>query len=134
MGPRGKSGLLQCSPANCDPDEPGDAHPTDLELAICIDRIETFSKCKVNQIKAKWAGLRCHSKDSNFIIGNDPNDSTNSFFWCSGLAGQGVQAAPGYSQVLANMVCGQSIPAHIVDMGFNVEPLLPHRFVQREAC
>ena len=77
IGPQGKSGLFVCSPANRDPDEPGDAMATDLEIAICIDRIETFTECEITKIHSKWAGLRCYSKESDFIIGSDPGDDTN---------------------------------------------------------
>lgn len=128
IAPQSKSGLLLCSPANTDEDEACDAYPTDLEIAICIDRIETFTKCKINKIESKWAGLRCYSQDSNFIIGQDINN--NNFYWCVGLAGQGIQAAPGYSQLLANMICGKPIPKHIDNLGFDVNTLLPKRFAK----
>ena len=129
--PQGKSGLVLCSPANTDEDEPCDAWPTDLEIAICIDRIETFTKFKIPKIEAKWAGLRCYSQDSNFIIGEDyENDS---FFWCAGLAGQGIQAAPGYSQLLANRICGKPMTEQLDSMGFDVNSILPKRFMFNRA-
>eukprot|EP01084_Bolivina_argentea_P164764 286395_1 len=129
IGPQGKSGLLLCSPANKDMDEACDAQATDLEIAICIDRIETYTQCRIKKIEAKWAGLRCYSNDENFIIGNDPNDNTNSFYWCAGLAGQGIQAAPGYSQMLAHKIVGKEMPKNIQQLGFDIKDVLPHRFV-----
>jgi len=132
IGPQGKSGLFVCSPANRDPDEAGDAMATDLEIAICIDRIETFTQCEVKKVHSKWAGLRCYSPDGDFVIGPDPGDESASFFWCSALAGQGIQAAPGYSRLLAAMVRGEAMPESLQQFGFEPMSISPQRFVAEQ--
>ena len=102
MFQQGYSGSMFASPANRDLDEACDAQATDLDIAICVDRIETYTNFKVDKILSKWAGLRCYSTDGNPIHGKDNYDDT--FIWVAGLAGQGIQSCPGYSQLVANII------------------------------
>ena len=123
---QGKSGIILASPANTDDDEACDVQTNDLDIAICVDRIETYTNMKVNKIVNKWSGLRCYSADKNFMIGPDyANDK--SFIWISGLQGQGVQAAPGYAKLCCDLVLNDKMSQIYMDFELNYNDISPNR-------
>lgn len=108
-------GKLLISPADETPSEPCDAQPEDLDVAICIDRIEKAFDLSVRKIDHKWAGLRSFVSDKCPIAGFDP--SAEGFFWLAGQGGYGIQSAPALSRTAAALILGQPIPADIEDEG-----------------
>lgn len=63
------AGRLLISPANEDPEPPCDVQPDEMDIAICIDRIETAFNLEITRIENKWAGLRSFVSDKCPVVG-----------------------------------------------------------------
>lgn len=109
------AGKLLISPADETPSPPCDAQPEEMDVAICIDRIETAFDLSVRRIDHKWAGLRSFVADRCPVVGFDPD--VPGFFWLAGQGGYGIQSAPALARVAAALVQGQPIPDDIADEG-----------------
>lgn len=115
------AGKLLLSPADETPSAPCDAQAEDLDVAICIDRIETAFDLPVRRIDHKWAGLRSFVADKCPVAGFDPK--TDGFFWLAGQGGYGIQSAPALSRAAAALVLGKELPADIQDEGVEIAHL-----------
>jgi len=121
------AGQILISPADETPDQPGDARPGELDIAIAADRFETVTGISVARIKHSWAGLRTFARDKTFVAGFDPR--ADGFFWLAGQGGYGVQSAPGLAQLTAALINGKSLEgpfARVLDYAGAVSP---ERFV-----
>ena len=78
------AGRLLISPANEDPVTPCDVQPEEMDIALCIDRIENTFNIDTRKIISKWAGLRSFVSDKCPVVGY--SNRAENFFW---LAGQG---------------------------------------------
>ncbi|MGR9319853.1 NAD(P)/FAD-dependent oxidoreductase (plasmid) [Rhizobium leguminosarum] len=83
-----EAGRIMVSPVDMSPSEPCDAQADELEVAIAIDRIHTFTTMEVRTVKHKWGGLRTFAPDHEPVIGADPEEP--SFIWLAGQGGNGV--------------------------------------------
>ena len=119
------AGLLLISPADETPSPPCDAQPEELDVAICVDRIERAFDVSVRRIAHKWAGLRSFVADKCPVIGYAPD--AKGFFWLAGQGGYGIQSAPAAARTAAALVLGQEIPADIAAEGVSAEALSPAR-------
>ena len=119
------AGLLLMSPADETPSPPCDAQPEELDVAICVDRIERAFDVSVRRIAHKWAGLRSFVADKCPVIGYAPD--AKGFFWLAGQGGYGIQSAPAAARTAAALVLGQEIPADIAAEGVSAEALSPAR-------
>ncbi|MEP4562354.1 MAG: FAD-binding oxidoreductase, partial [Nitratireductor sp.] len=120
-----ESGRLLISPADETPSPPCDAQPEEIDIAICVDRIERAFDLKVARIDNKWAGLRSFVADKVPVAGYDP--SVPGFFWLAGQGGYGIQSAPALARCAAALVLRNDPPADIVDHGLDVRALRPER-------
>lgn len=106
------AGRLLISPANEDPEPPCDVQPDEMDIAICVDRIERAFEVSVKRIENPWAGLR------NFVADKCPvagfSKKAEGFYWLAGQGGYGIQSAPAMAQLAAAEVLGQPIPKHIL--------------------
>lgn len=112
------AGKLLISPADETPSAPCDAQPEELDVAICIDRIETAFDIAVRRIEHKWAGLRSFVADKAPVAGYAPD--APGFFWLAGQGGYGIQSAPALSRTAASLVLGRGVPDDVAAEG--VEP------------
>jgi D-arginine dehydrogenase len=96
------AGLLLLSPADETPSPPCDAQPTEIDVAIAVDRITTATILDIKHIRRKWAGLRCFAPDRSPVVGFDPQ--AHGFFWLAGQGGYGIQTAPALSQLAAALI------------------------------
>lgn len=119
------AGLLLASPADETPTAPCDAQPEELDIAVCVDRIETATTLKVRRVIRAWAGLRTFAPDRTPVVGYD--DSIEDFFWLAGQGGYGVQTAPALSEAAAALALRQELPARLLSEGFASEALSPRR-------
>tara|TARA_R110002094_G_scaffold177000_2_gene156727 strand:+ start:229 stop:1368 length:1140 start_codon:yes stop_codon:yes gene_type:complete len=119
------AGRLLISPADETPAPPSDAQPEELDIAICIDRIERAFDISVRRIENKWAGLRSFVADKNPVCGFD--DKAPDFFWLAGQGGYGIQSAPALARLAAALLLGQSAPKDILSEGLNPSDLAPGR-------
>ena len=119
------AGRLLISPANEDPMAPCDAQPDEMDIAICVDRIERAFDIKVNRIANKWAGLRSFVADKSPVAGY--SQAVDGFFWLAGQGGYGVQSAPALSRCAAALALGNAIPTDILDAGLQPSSIAPQR-------
>ena len=103
------------------PSAPCDAQPDELDVAICIDRIETAFDLQIRRIESKWAGLRSFLPDGDPMACYDP--AAPGFFWLAGQGGYGIQSAPALGRTAAALVMGQPIPEDIAAQGVTEQSL-----------
>ncbi|QIK77713.1 FAD-binding oxidoreductase [Sphingomonas piscis] len=104
--------------------EAGDAAPTEIDIALAIDRFQSVVDWPVERVERSWAGLRTFAPDRRPIYGSDP--ATPSFFWCAGQGGFGIQTAPAAALLAKSLLLGEApdqIVAHI-----DAAPFAPGRF------
>lgn len=119
------AGRLLLSPANEDPQAPADAQPDELDVALCVDRIERAFELEIRRIENKWAGLRSFVPDKSPVVGY--SESAEGFFWLAGQGGYGVQSSPAMARLAAALILGRAIPADILDHGLRPEEISPSR-------
>lgn len=119
------AGRFLISPADETPSPPCDAQPEEIDIAVCIDRIETAFDLKIERIENKWAGLRTFAPDSTPVVGFDP--IVPGFFWLAGQGGYGIQSAPALARLAAALVRGRAMPSDIADEGVVEAALRPDR-------
>jgi D-arginine dehydrogenase len=115
------AGKLLISPADATPSPPCDAQPDEMDVAICVDRIERAFDLSVRRIDSKWAGVRSCLPDGGPLAAFDPG--APGFFWLAGQGGYGIQSAPALARVAAALVMGQPIPGDIADQGVQANDL-----------
>jgi D-arginine dehydrogenase len=118
---------LLLSPADETPDRAGDAQPDEMDVAVCVDRVEAALDIEVRRISHRWAGLRTFSPDRTPVVGFDPEVA--GLFWCTGQGGYGVQTAPALARSAAALAKRENLPADVVAEGLSEADLSPHRFV-----
>lgn len=110
-----EAGKFLISPADETPSPPCDAQPEEIDVAICVDRIERAFDMRVHRIESKWAGLRSFLPDGNPLAGYDP--AAPGFFWLAGQGGYGIQTAPALARAAAALISGVSLPDDIARAG-----------------
>lgn len=107
------AGELIVSPADEDPVAPQDAWADDMVLAEGLARYEEMVTTPVTRLIANWAGLRTFAPDRTLVIGHS---TTENFFWLAGQGGYGFQTAAAASQLIADLILGQTpeLPSEVV--------------------
>jgi glycine/D-amino acid oxidase-like deaminating enzyme len=100
------AGKLLISPAEEAPVEPHDAYADDMTLAEGIDRFQQHVTHEVTRVETTWAGLRSFAPDRTLVLGRDPENPA--FVWCAGQGGYGFQTAPAASQLISDIINGNS--------------------------
>jgi D-arginine dehydrogenase len=119
------AGRLLISPADETPASPSDAQPEEIDVAICVDRIETAFEIQVRRIENKWAGLRSFVADKSPVAGF--SQTAPGFYWLAAQGGYGIQSAPALARFAAAQVTGRDVPADILDQGVDPADLSPAR-------
>jgi D-arginine dehydrogenase len=119
------AGRLLASPADETPAEPHDAWADEMDVAICIERVQTAADIPVQRIVRSWAGLRSFVADRSPVIGFD-GEAAN-FFWLAGQGGYGVQTAPAAARTAGALARREGLPADIAAQGVTPEALSPAR-------
>lgn len=118
------AGRLLCSPADEIPSPACDAQPEELDVAICVDRIETAFDLAIRRVESRWAGLRCFARDKTPVLGFDPR--AEGFFWLAGQGGYGIQTAPAMATLAAAQITGEAAPEGLAALA---DPLSPGRLL-----
>jgi D-arginine dehydrogenase len=121
-----EAGRLLASPADETPSEPCDAWAEEMDVAICVERIQAAADIPVRRVVRAWAGLRSFAPDRSPVIGFD--SAAPGFFWLAGQGGYGVQTAPAAARVAAALAQGRPIPADVAEAGVTLKDLSPARF------
>jgi D-arginine dehydrogenase len=119
------AGRLLASPADETPSEPCDAWADEMDVAICVERMQAAADIPVRRIVRAWAGLRSFVADRSPVIGFDAE--APGFLWLAGQGGYGVQTAPAAARVAAALARGRRIPADVADEGVTADDLSPAR-------
>ena len=119
------AGRVLASPADETPTAPNDAQPEELDIAICIDRIETATIMEVGRPASRWAGLRSFVHDHSPVNGFD--DRVEGFYWLVGQGGYGIKTSPDMGRIAASRIMGGDVPGDIVDSGLNYANLAVER-------
>jgi D-arginine dehydrogenase len=117
---------LLLSPADEQPQAPGDAQPEELDVATGVQRVETALDIDVRRVNHSWAGLRTFAPDRIPVVGFDPGVA--GLFWCAGQGGYGIQTAPALARAAARLARGERMPADIAAEGLNAADISPARF------
>ena len=120
-----EAGRIMVSPVDMEPTEPNDVQADELETAIAIDRIHSFTTMTVAAVNHKWAGLRTFAPDHEPVIGADAEDKE--FIWLAGQGGNGVMACAAAARLAAAFAAGEDVPADIADLGIKQTDVSPAR-------
>lgn len=118
------AGMILASPADETPSTASDAQPDELDVAICVDRIETATTLRVRRIAHRWAGLRSFAPDRIPVVGFDAE--VPGFFWLAGQGGYGIMSAPALAAITAHLVAAAPLPAWLGEV--DLTALDPARF------
>lgn len=122
---RPDAGALLLSPGDETPSEPCDAQPEELDIAVCVDRVQTATTLQVSRIRRSWAGLRSFVADRTPVVGFAPD--APGFFWLAGQGGYGIQTAPAMGRLAAALARGEQTPADLAEFGVDTDDLRPDR-------
>jgi D-arginine dehydrogenase len=120
-----EAGDLMISAADEVPSPPCDAQPDEMDIALCIERIEAATSLKIKRLVSKRAGLRSFVADKSMVCGYA--DDVDGFFWLAGQGGYGIQTAPAMARITAALANGREIPGDIAAFGISADQLSPNR-------
>ena len=121
-----EGGRILASPADETPSPPTDAAPEQLDIAICIERLQAVADIPVRRVLRAWAGLRTFAPDRTPVFGYA--QGRPDFFWFAGQGGYGMQIAPAAAWLGAALARRESVPAPIIAQGVTAAPFSPQRF------
>jgi D-arginine dehydrogenase len=121
-------GKLMISPADETPDNPNDAQPDEMDIAIAVDRFMTAVDLEVRRIEHSWAGLRTFTPDRTPVVGWADGQRDSGFFWLAGQGGYGIQTAPAMAMLTAALVTDGEMPEPLRAQGLDLATLSPERF------
>jgi D-arginine dehydrogenase len=119
------AGRFLISPANEDPEPPCDVQPDEMDIAHCIDRIESAFDLTVRRIEHRWEGLRSFVTDKAPVAGF--SELAEGFYWLAGQGGYGIQSAPALARFAAAQVQGGPVPGDILGQGLDPASVAPGR-------
>jgi len=122
-----EAGRVLASPADETPSPPCDAQPEELDIAICVDRIERATSLRVRRITHKWAGLRSFVADKTPVVGEAPD--APGFFWLAGQGGYGIMTSPAMGRAVASLIRHGRLPDDLEAMGLAAGDLAPGRLL-----
>jgi D-arginine dehydrogenase len=93
--------------------DPCDAAPEEIDVAVAIYRFSKAVDWPVEAVEHKWAGLRTFAPDRRMKFGFDAQADT--FFWCVGQGGMGIQTAPAASLLCASLILGDPVTLGGID-------------------
>lgn len=123
------AGRLLISPADETPSPACDAQPEDMDIALCVERIEQAFDLQVHRIESKWAGLRSFVADKCPVVGY--STTAPAFFWLAGQGGYGIQTAPALARLAASQVLQRPVPEDIAAEGVDLSEIDPSRLANR---
>ncbi len=118
---------LMVSPADETDMDPHDVQPDEMDIAIAIDRMQQALDIEVRRTEHSWAGLRTFSPDRNLAFGWAGD--AESFFWCVGQGGYGIQTSPAAGRLVADVISGRD-PGPV---GRILPAIDPRRFAMAKA-
>ncbi len=118
------AGGLLASPVNEDATHPQDVQPEEIDIALAMHALETWTTLAVRPTHT-WAGLRSFVTDGDLVGGFDPQ--APGFFWCAAQGGYGIQTSAAMGEACAALARGLPLPVHIAACGLTAQMLSPTR-------
>lgn len=118
------AGALLASPVNEDATHPQDVQPEELDIALAMHGLETWTTLPVRPSHT-WAGLRSFVADGDLVGGFDAH--APGFFWCAAQGGYGIQTSAAMGEACAALARGLPLPEHIAACGLTADMLSPVR-------
>lgn len=118
------AGALLGSPVNEDATLPQDVQPEELDIAVGLHAIETWTTLTPRPTHT-WAGLRSFVADGELVGGFD--GAAKGFFWCAAQGGYGIQTSAAMGEACAALARGLPLPDHISACGLTAGMLSPAR-------
>jgi D-arginine dehydrogenase len=122
------AGRILASPADETPNEPCDAWADEMDVAVCVERVQAAADLPVRRVVRSWAGLRSFVADRSPAVGFDKDVPV--FFWLAGQGGYGVQTAPAAARAAAALARGEALPDDIATNGVTEASLSPSRLAR----
>jgi len=120
-----ESGGLLVSPGDETPSEPCDAKPAEIDIAMAIDQLNTWTTLGVRSVASSWAGLRTFTANRSLVAGFAPG--FDGFFWLTGHGGYGIQTAPGLGRTAAAIIVDGEVPSDVAALGVTAADLSADR-------
>ena len=102
---------LLVSPSEETPQEPGDARPDELDVALALERVNAVTTLGLRSVVTTWAGQRTFAPDRVLVVGDRPEHPGLHVF--AGQGGSGIETAPAAAALAASMVLGVETPADL---------------------
>ncbi len=102
---------LLVSPSEETPQEPGDARPDELDVALALERVNEVTTLGLRSVVTTWAGQRTFAPDRALVVGDRPDQPGLHVF--AGQGGSGIETAPAAAALAAATVLGEEIPADL---------------------
>jgi D-arginine dehydrogenase len=118
------AGALLASPVNEDPTHPQDVQPEELDIALGLHALDTWTTLTPRPTHT-WAGLRSFVADGDLVGGFAPG--APGFFWCAAQGGYGIQTSAAMGEACAALARGRPLTAHVSDGGLTADMLSPQR-------
>jgi D-arginine dehydrogenase len=118
------AGALLASPVNEDATHPQDVQPEELDIALGLHALETWTTLKVRPTHT-WAGLRSFVADGELVGGFDT--AAPGFFWCAAQGGYGIQTSAAMGEACAALARQEPLPEHLLAQGLTADALSPAR-------
>jgi D-arginine dehydrogenase len=102
---------LLVSPSEETPQEPGDARPDELDVALALERVNEVTTLGLRSVVTTWAGQRTFAPDRALVVGDRPEHPGLHVF--AGQGGSGIETAPAAAALAASVILGAEIPADL---------------------
>ena len=102
---------LLVSPSEETPQEPGDARPDELDVALALERVNAVTTLALRSVVTTWAGQRTFAPDRGLAVGDRPEHAGLHVF--AGQGGSGIETAPAAAALAAAVVLGEATPADL---------------------
>ncbi|WP_433798372.1 NAD(P)/FAD-dependent oxidoreductase [Actinomycetospora sp. CA-084318] len=111
---------LLVSPSEETPQEPGDARPDELDVALALERVDAVTTLGLRSVVTSWAGQRTFAPDRTLVVG----ERLAGLGVVAGQGGSGIETAPAAAALAAAVLLGHEVPADLRRHG--VEPAAHH--------
>jgi D-arginine dehydrogenase len=102
---------LLVSPSEETPQDPGDAKPDDLDVALAIERVNAVTTLGLRSVVTAWAGQRTFAPDRALVVGDRPEHPGLYVF--AGQGGSGIETAPAAAALATATILGRDLPADL---------------------
>jgi D-arginine dehydrogenase len=99
---------LLVSPSEETPQEPGDARPDELDVAVALERVNAVTTLALRSVVTTWAGQRTFAPDRALVVGDRPEHPGLHVF--AGQGGSGIETAPAAAALAASVVLADRSP------------------------